>query len=143
MAVLTRGSAAHVHATTVVLRTGVLLLTLATAAIHASLGGMLFLANAAGYAFLAAAMVAPGPVARLRWLIRLALIGFTAATIGGWVAFGPRFGLAYLDKAVEIALIGLLLIEQWRSDGGPLGVYRRIRRLADRVARRTFVGAAR
>ena len=64
-------------------------------------------------------MVIPGPVGKWRWLVRLALIGFTAATIGGWVAFGPRFGLAYLDKAIEVALIGVLLIEQWRSDGGP------------------------
>ena len=102
-------------------------LTLATAAIHASLGGMLFMANAAGYTILAIAMVIPGPVGKWRWLIRLALIGFTAATIGGWVAFGPRFGLAYLDKAIEVALIGVLLIEQWRSDGGPVGVYRRVR----------------
>ena len=143
MAVITRGTATHVHPATVALRAGVLLLSLATAAIHASLGGMLFLANATGYAVLALAMVAPGPGARVRWLIRLALIGFTAATIGGWVAFGPRFGLAYLDKAIEVALIGLLVIEQWRSDGGPLGVYRRIRHLVNRVVGRTFVGDTR
>ena len=98
----------------VVLRTAVIGLTLATAAIHSSLGGLLFLANAAGYTVLALAMVAPGPAARWRWLVRLALIGFTAATIAGWVAFGPRFGLAYLDKAIEVALIGVLLLEQWR-----------------------------
>ena len=138
MAVITRGSAAHAHPTTVALRAGVLLLTLATAAIHASLGGLLFMANAAGYAVLALAMVVPGPATRFRWLIRLALIGFTAATIGGWVAFGPRFGLAYLDKAIEIALIGVLLVEQWRSDGGPVGVYRRIRGLLRGVAGATF-----
>src|SRR5688500_18803123 len=127
MAAITHHRAAHLHPLTVGLRGGVLVLTLATAAIHASLGGLLFLANAAGYAVLALAMVAPGPAARWRWLIRLALIGFTAATIGGWVAFGPRFGLAYLDKAFEVALIGVLLIEQWRSDDGPAGVPRRIR----------------
>jgi hypothetical protein len=143
MAVITRGIAAHVHPTTVVLRAGVLALTLATAAIHASLGGLLFMANAAGYAVLALAMVTPGPATRYRWLIRLVLIGFTAATIGGWVAFGPRFGLAYLDKAIEIALIGVLLIEQWRSDGGPVGVYRRIRSLVSAVAGATFARSAR
>src|SRR5215204_4773426 len=112
MAVITRGDAAQINPTTVVLRASVVILILATAAIHASLGGMLFMANAAGYAVLALAMVAPGPAVRYRWLIRLALVGFTAATIGGWVAFGPRFGLAYLDKAIEVALIGVLLIEQ-------------------------------
>jgi hypothetical protein len=138
MAVMTRGDAAHVHTATIALRASVVVLTLATAAIHASLGGMLFMANAAGYAVLALAMVAPGPAARYRWLIRLALIGFTAATIGGWVAFGPRFGLAYLDKAIEVALIGVLLIEQWRSDGGPVGVYRRVRGLLRGMAGATF-----
>ena len=143
MAVMTRGDAAHVHPTTVALRATVLVLTLATAAIHASLGGMLFMANAAGYAVLALAMVAPGPAPRFRWLIRLALIGFTAATIGGWVAFGPRFGLAYLDKGIEVALIGVLLIEQWRSDGGPVGAYRRIRGLVSGMAGATFARNAR
>ena len=143
MAVITRGEAAHVDPATVALRALVLVLTLATAAIHASLGGMLFLANAAGYAVLALAMVAPAPATHLRWLIRVALIGFTAATIGGWVAFGPRFGLAYVDKAIEVALIGVLLIEQWRSDGGPVGVYRRARGMLRGVAAATFARDAR
>ena len=143
MAAITRGDTAHVHPITIVLRASVVALTLATAAIHASLGGMLFMANAAGYAILAIAMVIPGPVGRWRWLIRLALIGFTAATIGGWVAFGPRFGLAYLDKAIEVALIGVLLIEQWQSDGGPRGVLRRVRELARGVNGRTVARTAR
>ena len=133
MAVITRGGTAHLNLVTVVLRTIVVVLTLATAAIHASLGGLLFLADAAGYAVLALAMVSPGFPARWRWLVRLALIGFTAATILGWVAMGPRFGLAYVDKAIEVALIGVLLVEQWQADGGPVGVYRRLRRLVNGV----------
>ena len=128
MAAITHGATRRFHLQIATLRTVVVLLTLGTAAIHASLGGMLFMANALGYLVLAIAMVAPGPAARWRWLIRLALIGFAAATIGGWVAFGPRFGLAYLDKAIELALIGTLLIEQWQSDGGPVEVMRRVRR---------------
>ncbi len=143
MAAITHHRADHLHPLTVALRGGVLVLTLATAAIHASLGGLLFLANAAGYAVLALAMVAPGPAARWRWLIRLALIGFTAATIAGWAAFGPRFGLAYLDKAIEAALIGVLLLEQWRSDGGPGGVLRRVRGLVRGVAAASFARGAR
>ena len=143
MAAITHHRADHLHPLTVALRGGVLVLTLATAAIHASLGGLLFLANAAGYAVLALAMVAPGPAARWRWLIRLALIGFTAATIGGWVAFGPRFGLAYLDKTIEVALIGVLLIEQWQSDGGPRGVLRRVRDLARGLTGRSVARTAR
>ena len=143
MTAIAHGRAGRVHPLTIGLRTGVLVLTLATAAIHASLGGMLFLANAAGYAVLALAMVAPGPAGGWRWLIRLALMAFTAATIAGWVAFGPRFGLAYLDKAVEVALIAALLVEQWRSDGGPIGVYRHARQLVSRATAGSVRRAAR
>ncbi len=115
-------------------RSLIVALTLATAAIHASLGGLLFMANAVGYTTLALAMVMPGPVGRIRWLVRLALIGFTAATIGGWVLFGARFPLAYLDKGIEVALIGVVAFELWRSDGGPIGVVRQARSLLARLA---------
>jgi hypothetical protein len=121
--------------TTVVARASVVALTLATAAIHASLGGMLFLMTAAGYTTLALAMVLPGPLGRFRWLVRLALIGFTAATIGGWVVFGARFSLAYLDKAIEVALIAAVTFELWHSDGGPVQLARRVRVLASGLAR--------
>jgi hypothetical protein len=119
----------------VVLRAAIVGLTLATAAIHASLGGTLFLMNAIGYTVLAVAMVLPGPFGRVRWLIRYGLMAFAAATIGGWVMFGARFDLAYLDKAIEVALIGLLLIESFALDGGPLAVARRARRLAAGIIR--------
>lgn len=119
---------------TSLVRVLVVTLTLATAAIHASLGGLLFLANAVGYATLAVAMILPGPVARIRWLVRLALLGFTAATIAGWVAFGARFPLAYLDKAIELGLVALVAFEMWRVDGGPVGVLAEARRLAGRLA---------
>jgi len=112
---------------TIALRIAIVALTLATAQIHATLGGVMFTLNAIGYATLAAAMVMPGPIGRIRWLTRYALIGFTATTIVGWLAFGARFDLAYIDKAVEVALIGLLLIESWVIDGGPLAVARRAR----------------
>lgn len=119
---------------TYVTRALVVGLTLATAAIHASLGGMMFLANAAGYATLAVAMIAPGPIRQIRWLVRVALIGFTAATIGGWLLFGARFPLAYVDKTIELGLIGVLGFELWRTDGGPIGVARQARRLVGRLA---------
>jgi hypothetical protein len=67
-------------------------------------------------------MVLPGPFASIRWLVRLALLGFTAATIGGWVLFGARFELAYIDKAVEVVLVTFLLVELWLVDGGPAGI---------------------
>lgn len=143
MAAITRGEATQVNLFTLALRSLAVVLTLATASIHASLGGMMFMANAAGYTVLAIALVAPGPTAGYRWLIRLALLGFTAATIAGWVAFGARFDLAYLDKALEVALIGVLLIEQWQSDGGPVGVVRRLRRLVGGVTAATVARIAR
>jgi hypothetical protein len=123
------------------LRVAVVGLTLATAAIHASLGGVMFMLNAAGYTMFAAAMTLPGPFARIRWLVRLGLLAFTSATIGGWVLFGARFDLAYIDKALEVGLIGVLLVELWRIDGGPIEVIRRLRWLAGRVGA-TFVARA-
>ena len=107
------------------LRVGIVLLTLSTAYIHFTLGGMMFLANAVGYLVFAAAMVAPLAIAsRYRWLIRAALIVFAVATIGGWLMFGARYWLGYLDKAIEIGLIALLAVEMVRYDGGPLNVAR-------------------
>jgi hypothetical protein len=111
----------------IVLRISIVALTLATAQIHATLGGLLFTLNAVGYTALAAAMVLPGPFGRIRWLTRYALAGFTAATIVGWIAFGARFELAYIDKAIEAALVGFVLVESWLTDGGPLSVARRAR----------------
>jgi hypothetical protein len=129
MAVLTADQH-RIRPASLILRGSIVGLTLATAAIHLSLGGTLFLMSALGYTVLATAMVLPGPFARGRWLIRYALIGFTAATIGGWLMFGARFDLAYFDKALEVALIGLLLIESWLADGGPVAVARRAHRMA-------------
>jgi hypothetical protein len=116
------------------LQASVVSLTLITAAIHASLGGLMFTLTALGYAALAVAMILPGPLNRVRWIIRLALVGFTAATIAGWVAFGARFPLAYVDKAVEVALIGFLAMEVWLFDGGPSGIARRTRQVVQGIA---------
>jgi hypothetical protein len=135
MAVLTTQRHRGPQPFTVVMRAAIVGLTLATAAIHASLGGTLFLMNAIGYTALAIALVMPGPVARVRWLTRWALIGFTAVTVGGWLMFGARFDLAYLDKGIEVALIALVLLESWIVDGGPLGAVRRARRIAGSIVR--------
>ena len=133
----------EVRAVAILLRLGILSLTIATAAIHASLGGLLFLANAAGYATLALGMVLPGPFAAGRWLVRLALAGFTAGTIGAWFLFGGRFPLAYVDKGLEVVLITLLAVEVFQIDGGPRGIVARLRALASTTRRRLAAGAAR
>jgi hypothetical protein len=118
-----------------ILRGGVVLVTLITAAVHASLGGVLFTLNAIGYATFAVAMVLPGRIGAIRWLIRLGLLGFTAATIGGWIVFGARFPLAYIDKGVEAVLVVFLLLELWLEDGGPVGIVHRARALATATVR--------
>jgi hypothetical protein len=135
MAVLTTHRHRGIQPFAFTLRAVIVGLTLATAAIHVSLGGMLFLMNALGYAVLTLVMVLPGPFARLRWLSRYALVGFTAVTVAAWLAFGARFDLAYLDKGIEVALIGLVLIESRVIDGGPLAVVRRAVRIAGSVLR--------
>ena len=52
-------------------------LTLATAYIHLTLGGLLFTLNALGYFTAAVAMVVPLALAvRFRWFVRLGLMGY-------------------------------------------------------------------
>lgn len=126
-----------IRATDVAIRVGILAGALATAAIHATLGGWLFLANAAGYTVLAVAMIVPlALAARWRWLIRAAFIGFTVATIAGWALFGARFSLAYVDKGIELGLVALLIAEMYFQDGGPANVARRGIDLVLRARRR-------
>jgi hypothetical protein len=122
---LTVAPSVHRRWTTLLLRTAIVGLTLATAVIHWSLGGLLFTLNAIGYMTLALALVLPGPFGRIRPLVRLGLIGFTVATIVGWYLFGARFDLAYIDKAIEVVLVALASVDLWRSDGGPLALARR------------------
>jgi hypothetical protein len=124
-----RTSTTNHGAASVLLRLVVVVLTVSTAVIHARLGGLLFTLNAIGYLALATAMVLPGPFGRLRWLTRLALIGFTTATIVGWVLIGARFPLAYVDKGIELVMIVFLAFEVW-LDGGPAAIRRRLREVA-------------
>ncbi len=97
----------------------IIVLTLATALIHVALaipvGLLMFYANALGYVALLAVIYLPLPALdRFRRLARYALIAYTAVTVLGWVAFGARDTIAYIDKAIEIALIVLLLVEMRR-----------------------------
>ena len=119
----------------IAIRIAIVGLTLATAVIHAQLGGLLFLLNAAGYATLAVGMVIPGPIARVRWLVRLALVGFTSATIVGWLLIGARFQLAYFDKLLEVILVAAVVSDLWLTDGGPGEISRRLVGLPSSIAR--------
>jgi len=108
------------------LRVAIVGLTLATGWIHLNLGGLLFTLNGLGYLIAAFAMVAPiGLAIRFRWFIRLGLIGYALAAIVGWYVMGPRYDVAYVAKAIEVALIVLLAIEVRAYDGSPI---RRVRR---------------
>lgn len=104
-------------------------LTLATAYIHSTLGGLLFTLNALGYLGLAGLIVigAAAPVAtveRFSWFPRLALIGYTAMTIAGYLVMGPFFTLGWIAKGIEVALITLLVVDVIRVYGSPLGLVR-------------------
>ena len=93
---------------------GIIVLTLATALIHITLAIpvnlIMFYLNGIGYIALVAALYLP-QLAAYRRYVRYALIAFAAVTVLGWAAVGERSTIAYIDKAVEIALIALLIVE--------------------------------
>lgn len=112
-----------------VVTAGIVGLTLATANIHLGLGGLLFTLNALGYAGLAAliviAAVTPMTVVRrFAWFPRLALIGYTAMTIGGYLVMGPYFTLGFIAKGIEVVLIALVVVDVIRVYGSPMGFVR-------------------
>ena len=106
-------------------------LTLTTAYIHGSLGGVLFTLNAAGYLALAlafgAAATIPHPlIQRFGWLPRVGLGIFTATTIVAYLAIGPYFTLGWVAKAVELAILTLLAADVVRVHGSPAGLLRAV-----------------
>ena len=100
-----------------VILTGVILeLTLATALIHLTLGGTLFLLNALGYlvlgiAYLAVAVVPMPAARRFGWLPRAALAAFAAVTIVAYLLIGPYFTLGWVTKGIELALVLLIVVD--------------------------------
>jgi hypothetical protein len=117
------------RSTAVVLTAAIVGLTLATANIHFSLGGMLFTLNALGYLGLAALIVigavAPMAIARrFSWFPRVALMGYTALTIAGYLVMGPYFTLGFIAKGIEAALIVLIAVDVIRVYGSPMGLVR-------------------
>lgn len=117
------------RATGVALTAAIVALAMTTSYIHFRLGGLLFLLNALGYAGLAAlyvvAAAAPLPLAtRFSWFPRLALAGFAAMTIAGYLVIGPYFSLGWITKAVEVALITLIGVDVLRVYGSPVNLVR-------------------
>ena len=113
----------------VLLTTAIVGLTLATAYIHSTLGGLLFTLNALGYLGLAGLIiigaVAPaGIVQRFSWFPRIALMGYAAMTIAGYAIMGPYFTLGFIAKGIEVALIALLVADVIRVYGSPMGLVR-------------------
>ena len=100
-----------------VLLTGVILeLTLATAIIHLTLGGTLFLLNAAGYlalgvAYLVAVAMPIPAVRRLGWLPRAGLAAYASVTIVAYLMVGPYFTLGWVTKGIEVAIVLLVIAD--------------------------------
>ena len=100
-----------------ILLTGVILeLTIATAYIHLTLGGTLFLLNAAGYlalgaTYLVAAALPMPAVRRLSWLPRAGLAGFASVTIVAYLVMGPYFTLGWVTKGIEVAIVLLVIAD--------------------------------
>ena len=110
-----------------VLTAAIVALTGATAYIHLGLGGVLFTLNGLGYIGLAGLIVigaaAPfGIVERFSWFPRVALMGYTAMTIAGYLVMGPFFTLGWIAKGIEVALIVLLAVDMVRVFGSPMGL---------------------
>jgi len=104
-------------------------LTAVTAYIHLGLGGLLFTLNGLGYIGLAGLIVigAAAPFAlveRFSWMPRLGLMGYTLATIGGYLVMGPYFTLGFVAKGIEVALLAVLTLDVIRVYGSPMGMVR-------------------
>ena len=98
------------------IRVAIVALALATALIHAypaiPLALVPFYVNRLGYVALTTVLYLPRFRPR-REQLRWALIAYTGLTILLWLAFGrPYTTIGYVDKAIELALIGLLLVER-------------------------------
>ena len=102
--------------TSLVIGLVIVALTIATAVIHLSLGGMLFTLNGLGYLALAAAyavvLALPPEVARpFGWLPRLGLAGYALVTIGAYLMSGGFFTLGWITKGIEAAIVGLVVVD--------------------------------
>lgn len=120
-------AAPRVRVGTAVLTTAIVVLALASAYIHSTLGDLLFVLNAGGYVILTVAFVVGAVsrhplVVRFSWLPRVALLGYATASIVAWLIMGGFYWLGYLTKAIELTLVVLLIVDIYRAHGGPRGL---------------------
>src|SRR4051795_13236364 len=93
----------------VALRVGVAALAVANGYIHSQLAGLMFTLNAIGFVVLAFALIAPvWPAPQVRWLTRLGVAGYAAATAFGWVLFGARYDMGYISFALDITILAVV-----------------------------------
>ena len=95
----------------------VLLLAIATAAIHFSLMlpkiDPMFTLNAIGFIGLAVALYFPLPILKnYPKHVRIFFIGYTLVTIFLWILIGQRSMVGYLTQVIEILLVFSLFIER-------------------------------
>jgi hypothetical protein len=76
---------------------------------------MLFIFNGLGYLALLAALRLP-QLARFRGAARWVLVAYTALTIVLFFVMAPTYTIiGYVDKAIEVALIALLLADAYTA----------------------------
>jgi hypothetical protein len=118
----------------IALRIGVAALALLNGYIHSQLGGLMFTLNAVGFVVLAVALVAPiWPAPQVRWLTRLAVAGYAAATAAGWLLFGARYDTGYISFALDLLILAVVAADSLLVDGSPVTIARKLVRLASKV----------
>jgi hypothetical protein len=93
----------------------IVLLTLATGYVHYIVGGIMLTLNALGY--LGLALLVAGAALFYRRLLPMVLVvtaAYAVVTILGWLVMGPYYDVAYLAKAIEVALIATIAVTLWR-----------------------------
>ena len=111
---------------------GIALLALGTAGIHLYLfliegflgngkmlpiSQLLFVGNVLAYATLAAALLL-SPLARVRSLVRVALVSVAVASIASYFYVGVLDATGHIDKAIEVLLILLVTLDAATSRPG-------------------------
>ena len=81
----------------------------------------MFILNGLGYLGLLEALQLPIPqLTRIRGAARWTLVGYTALTIVLFFIMAPSYDfIGYVDKAIEVALIALLLADAYTASSEP------------------------